>query len=911
MNKGKSSPSTAGVTLVELMVTVVILSVAGLGIAGSYTYIARANQVHRTTTLGSNLSQEQMEVLKNKNYFEVIPTTTPSYNANFNPPIPYDNALYPPSTVNIGNMAFTRLTYVERVSANGNTLIFVSPDSLDTGLKRITITTVWQIGGNWYQKSLSNLMASSQYSSASGFTGTVIDAATLLPIQGADVFATGDSLFHDFTDNNGKYTMAATPGHFSVQAQSAGYFPQTFGPYSIANGSITSVNFSLSARANGSVSGSAWVNNHILISQVVTATNTNVAGGGAVPQLVEYIELFNPTTYQINVTPAPPLNTYLHDYIRINALLGGAVNGDIMSPTPPGGIAGVYVSTYIAAGGYYLVANYSAFLANGKWITADAYFQNMAAPPHYLSRNSYGAVQVTDSLGNTLDQVCWQGTGGVPAGSGYLGTTYPLPGQYCNGTPVPLDSNCGMNAGAGAGCAAAPYLGNQLVRFSSITVLNRTMYAGTYGSAYNSQINAVDFKYPVAASPATLGLNYNPFVSTSPVLPVISGTPAYGAVVTCNDGLSASTQAWQTSVAGFNYATYTLVGIATGTWTVDISSGFDYLSISSVAVLTPSLSTTIPNNVTFPPWALTGLTNALLTGTTTNGLITGQVVDPNGNPLSGIQVAAHGTSPSLTAANGRYVISAPAGTYSVVANPNNVNGSFSSQQSDSIVVSAGQIANGNDFTLSGAGRVNGYVCDFSAANVYPGVTVNALDGNGNSVAQVVTNSNGNFSVKNLSTGTYTFEPVLDPDQTAGSTSVGSCSAAGTSISCQVVAGTNISIGTFTITGAYGTIVGSATCCGAGGGPITTGALILATTGSIVGALPPDISSAVVLSAPYYMASSLSDGSFSLSVRASTAADHFNLYGWYTTYNGSTPVITKKSVNVNVTGGQVTNAGLQW
>ena len=864
-------PPTAGVTLVELMVTIVILSVAGLGLVGSFTYISRANQVHRTTTLGSNLSQEQMEVLKNKNYFEVIPTSAPSYNNTFNPPIPYDSGLYPPTQVNIGNMTFQRLTYVERVMASGANLVQVPPDSLDTGLKRITITTIWQIGSNWYRKPLTNLLASSQYSNASGFSGTVTDANTTLPIQGADVYAKGDSLFHDFTDANGNYVMSATPGSFSVEAQAPGYFAKTLGPFAITNGHITPVNFTganaLTPMTSGSVSGSVYVNRNLLISEVVTATNTVVTGGST--QLVEYLELFNPTTYQINITPASPSNTYTNESIKINSTLGGTLYNDLMSQGP----GGVYVSTYVPSGGYYLFANYPAFFAGGAWITADAYFQSASPPPHYLSRNSYGGIQITDSSGNMIDQVCWQGSGGSP-------------GLYCNGTPVPTDSTCGMNTGEPSGsCSGSPYEGNQLVRLSSIATLGR----GTYGSAYNSMNNAVDFVYPIAAQPSTLGLNYKPFVSTSPVLPVVSGTPAYGAIVTSNDGLSASTAAW----------------------TVEISSGFNYLAISSVSVLTPSLSTTIPNAVTLPAWPAVGLTNALLTGTTTNGIISGQITDPNGVPLSGIQVSVHAASPSLTTAAGFYNISAPPNTYSVVANQNSVNPWYTSQQVDGIVVAAGQINNGNNFTLSGAGRVNGYVCNSALANVYPGVTIEAMDGNGNSVAQVVSAATGKFTINNLSTGTYTFAPVLDPDLTNAATALGTCSGAGGSISCSVTAGSNISIGTFTVAGAYGTISGNATCCGASGTPITTGVLILATTGTVAGALPPNISTAVLLTAPFYMASALSDGTFNLSVRASTASDHFNLYGWYTTYNGNTPVITKKSTNINVTGGQTSSTTLQW
>ena len=887
----RSAPGESGVTLVELMVTVVILAVAGLGIVGSFSYMARAAQLHRTTTLATNLSQEQIEVLKNKSYFEIIPTSAPTYNGNFNPSVPYDTGLYPPVTVSVGNNSFVRLTYVERVLATVGALSWVPPDSLDTGLKRITITTIWSLGGSWHQSSLSNLVASSQYSNTGGFGGKVTDATTGLPVEGADVYAKGDTLYHDFTDLNGNYTMSASPGGFSVAASAPGYFktsPATV--YTITSGNISTVNMTLTPMGSGSVSGSAWVNNSLLISEVVAATHTATISRTGSPgnNDVEYVELFNPTTFQFVIANNTGQVNMVTDYIKVNTQYAGSHNSDIFT----GGTKQVYVSSYVAAGGYYLLANVPRFMLNGQWLTADAYYDDDALAQKMLPSHECGSVQITDQNNKLLDQVCWNGDscGGAS--------------QFCNGTRIPTDASCGMNTGYSApGCQSSPWKSNQLVRFSSMSDLGR----GTYGSAYNSQNNAVDFQYPISGSASTLGPNYQPYVSTSPVRKVISGTPAYGAVITSNDGLSASAVATAVSVNGFSYATFTLVNVATGTWTVDISSGLDYLAISSVSVLA-SASTSVPNGATSPAWLLANLTNAILSSSTSNGIISGLVADPNGVPLSGITVTAEPATSAVTNSIGQYFLSAPPGTYSVIANPSSINGNYSSQQAPGIPVSAGQITNGNNFVLSGAGRVNGFVCNYAVSNAYPGVTVNALDINGNAVGQVVTTSGGKFIINNLSTGTYTFVTILDQDQTVSPAASGSCTSASGGISCSITAGTNVSIGTFTITGAYGVISGAVT---ASSSPITSGVLVVATTGTISGTLPPNLSSATMQGTPYYMASTLSDGSFSLNVRASTASATFNLYGWYTTYSGNTPSSSKRTATVTVTGGQTASASLAW
>lgn len=864
----KQLPPTAGVTLTELMVTVVVLAVGGLGMVGAFAYMARAVQAHRTATLATNLSQEQIEVLKNKNYFEVIPTAAPAYDNRFSPPVAYDTALYPPATAKVGNISFQRLTYVERVLASGNSFVTVPPDSLDTGIKRITVTIVWKSGGTWRRQSISNLLASSQYSNTGGFSGTVTDAVTHLPVPGADVYAKGNLLFHDFTGLDGTYVMSATPGSFTLAAQAPGYFkssPATV--YSVTNGNVTSADFQLTPMATGGISGAVYVNPSLLISQVVASTVQSHANFD-----VQYIELYNPTTSTIFIG-----NGSSHA-VRVNFTSAlGFTCADIPM---------TYNTTGVAPNHYYLIANTSTFSVSGVSYAADAVYnangdgslnptvcvgsgngQCVGTGPFRAPCAGYsGTVYLTDSSGGAIDAVGWTGGGFTP--SGCSGTCYPLAG--------------GLQRG------------DQLVRMTSTGTV-----VASLGNAYNSHENNLNF---VLDSPLALP----PRASASSNAP-ISGTPAYGAVITSNDGLSASTAAWMASSNGFHYASFTLVNVATGSWIVDISSGSAALEISSVGVV-GNAYTAIPSSATSPAWPAAGLNNAILTGVNSNGIVSGRVTDPNGSPMAGITVSVQGEYSGLTDASGRYFVAAAPNTYTVTANPGNLSPNYSSQQLADVVVAGGQISGGNDLVISGAGRVSGYVCDFSLANPYPGVTVTALDGNGNSVAQVVTASNGKFTIPNLSTGIYSIAVVLDPDQSATATPLTPCSSASDAISCAVTAGSNVSVGTFTVAGAYGTISGRVTASGA---PITTGVMIVATTGTVSGSLPPAVSTATLAGTPFYMASSQSDGTYSLSVRASTASATFNLYGWYTTFAGSTPVVVKKNATVNVTGGQSSTANLAW
>src|SRR5262249_21376449 len=105
--------ATAGVTLVELMITVAVLSIGVLAAVGSFQYISTALQNSKTHTLANNLAQEQIEKLKNLQYYTLLVTTNTYSDNRFTPSLDYDTGNYPASTITEGGIPFTRGTRVD------------------------------------------------------------------------------------------------------------------------------------------------------------------------------------------------------------------------------------------------------------------------------------------------------------------------------------------------------------------------------------------------------------------------------------------------------------------------------------------------------------------------------------------------------------------------------------------------------------------------------------------------------------------------------------------------------------------------------------------------------------------------------------------------------------------------------
>jgi hypothetical protein len=279
-------------------------------------------------------------------------------------------------------------------------------------------------------------------------------------------------------------------------------------------------------------------------------------------------------------------------------------------------------------------------------------------------------------------------------------------------------------------------------------------------------------------------------------------------------------------------------------------------------------------------------------------LVSGVVSDANNAALANIQVSGGGAS-TLTSLTGQYLLSLATGTVQVTANPSNQNHAYSSAF-NTLTLTVGQLVN-NPFTLSLAGSLVGFFQTGSSTPL-PGRTAVALQG-GNQVAQGASDNSGHFYLNNLATGTYTVQPSLDPAETVTPLSV---------VVTLSSTGTATSVSTFTVTNGLAQITGQVTV-GTPSQQITTGVLLVASTATISGANPPSLNGATgPLCAPcYYTGSSDATGQYTVSVRSSTTT--YQLYGWYTTFNGSTPSTTRQgpyALNVS-TAGVIVSQNIAW
>jgi hypothetical protein len=263
---------------------------------------------------------------------------------------------------------------------------------------------------------------------------------------------------------------------------------------------------------------------------------------------------------------------------------------------------------------------------------------------------------------------------------------------------------------------------------------------------------------------------------------------------------------------------------------------------------------------------------------------------------SAIPVSAAGASASANTTTGQYFLRLLPGTYDITANANNAVATYVTVTSQTVQVDLGRVSSDVDFILTQGGRIRGRVTR-DGTNALPGVAVVALDANDVARDQEVSGSDGYFLMTNLATGTYSVEPVLGSGEASSPTSVTS----------TVTAGVTVFSSTFTISGAYGTIRGSVT---ESGSPVRSGIIVMASTTTIT--VPPALSLTTLEGAGYYATNSYEDGTYALEVLGSTSTT-YKVYGYYTSFNGSTPVVSTRSVtNVSVVPGNTTSGvDLSW
>lgn len=831
-----------GVTLIELMIALALVTIGIIGMVNSFGFIQKGIQASKNKTLASNLAQEKMQIIKQKVYYQVLVTSDPAHNTtDFAPEsIDYDTGYFPPENITEAGVTYARYTLIQPARENSGVMEVLSPSTPDTGMRLITITVVWSQGGVKRKLALRSLMANPDTVMANAvFTGYVKDSAwPNLPIEGALVNVAENMGWRDTADSAGKYYINASPGNYYMVASADGYYTQIKLVSVAANASL-SQDFSMVRIATASVSGTVWLRDHLVIS-MITGSTVNTSGYDQ-----EYVEIFNPTTWT------------------------WTANGDIglkfqrYADSSRHEIKMHYLRDSIPSQGYYLFANTPIVSAAGANVNADAVWDDdnsLSDFPLFSTQKNIipvfengggegcGAVELYSDSKGTQDRVGWNRSNENKTAPFYETAAYPQ----------------------GIGLERA----ETYARYPSTAGAN-----SAYGPAYDSNNNSVDI---YGLQPAVNA----PHNSLSSVKTVIAGTPAAGAVVTASDGVSSSTEAWLTGTPP--YSTFTLVNVATGTWTVIISSGLYMLQNDTVTVLSPGAVYNFPSSTTF------------LTQYATMGVITGRVLNALGLPITSpspitLSAGGAGSPTTASASDGRYRLLVSTGMVDVIANPGNANASYVSLSSVSIPAQAGVVWSGVDFILYQGGRVSGFVT-LDGINALPGVAVSITDINGISRDQQVSGTDGRFTSISVPTGTYTAQPAIGSLEQAIPSS--------TTVSLTAPGATKFS-STFTITGAMGYITGTVQ---SGGQPIKTGVLIVVTTTTLPGTsppVPPALSVATLAGVPYYVVSSMEDGTYIIAAREATAPK-YNVYAYFPTPSGTGVTMLYKTVaGVQVLSGQTT------
>lgn len=841
--------NSRGVTLVELMVAVAVMSVGILGFFGAFSFISKSLHVSRTRTLSTNLGQERIEALKNLSYYDLLITTASALDTRFTPALTYDTISYPPETISIGGVSFTRYTFVALAQIDNDVISTATYTYPDTGMKQIMVHVVWTDAGTAKRWTLTNLLENPNVNPLDASLAGTIDKAAGGALPGAVVKIEQNPDWNSTTDSSGGYSFRVYHGSYTVRASSAGFYDGVTTIQSLAAGSNTTMpTIALTAIATGTVAGNAWINSGLVISQIVAGTNTACADGSN--HDVEYLELFNPTTAAVNIGQT---GTYPKD---VSVLYYDESSGFNRTDSATG-FNFTHVSTFVPPGKYYLIANATSFVVFGSWINADAYYNTSSLYVNYIRRDKAGGLRLVASDGAILDTVGWEDNNNDA--------------PVYEGSDLPLQSTDGLGTG------------KQVVRVSSPAAGDLANL--TYGKAYDSDNNENDFLYDTISGYS--GMNFPPSSTAGSAQTVIAGRPAVGASVAASDPYSGSTTAYTAYITSgslsLRYAPFRLVGVTTSSssgWTVEIASGTYYAQISTV-VVSQNVTNSIPNAATAPSWPVSNNYSAMLTSSTVNGFIRGQVTDLNNNALSGLTVLAGGVT-KTTSANGAYFASVSSGSVVVIANPNNANTSYI-QSIAVVTVNTGEMTTSN-FILSLGGSLQGYLT--SGTTPLPNYVVTANIG-GSQYGSGTSNTSGTFTIRNLSTGTYTVQPILDSAQDSSPNT----------ISATVSSTGTVTIGTFTVSGAFGNIAGTVTNTAANE-LVTSGALVLAST-STISSTPPSLaaSSSPALS-PLYAVSSKADGSYILPVRGSNTY-YLSVYVPTVAASGSVSITTKTYSSIYV------------
>src|SRR5438132_563849 len=129
-------PSARGLTLLEVIIATMILTVGVIALLGTFGGISKSIRVSKSKTIATNLNQEKIEYLKNISYYRLLVTTSPTTATETGlGGFQYDRGYYPPEALTVGQIDFERRVLIQKVTESGGNLSINNWYDSDTGLK--------------------------------------------------------------------------------------------------------------------------------------------------------------------------------------------------------------------------------------------------------------------------------------------------------------------------------------------------------------------------------------------------------------------------------------------------------------------------------------------------------------------------------------------------------------------------------------------------------------------------------------------------------------------------------------------------------------------------------------------------------------------------------------------------------
>jgi len=537
-------------------------------------------------------------------------------------------------------------------------------------------------------------------------TGTVTDASTSAPVTGVFVQA------YDLGGNPVASTQTASDGTYTVSGLATGSYKVSFVP-----GGNYAPQF-----YDGKASLAAADPVAVTAGSTTSGINAALAAGGQITGTVTDAS-----------TSSPVGNVEVDVYDSSGSLVAYAQTASDGTYAVSGLATGSYKVSFVPGG------NYLPQFYNGKASLA-------AADPVAVTAGS------TTSGINAALAAGGQITGTVTDAS----TSAPVAGVFVQaydsgGNPVASTQTASDGTYTIAGLATgsykvgfAPYGTNYVPQF----------YNG------KASLAAAD-PMAVTAGSTTSGINAALAAGgqiTGTVTDASTSAPVAGVFVQAYDSGGNPVASTQTASDG----TYTIAGLATGSYKVGFVPGGTYLpqfydGKASLAAADP-VAVTAGSTTSAINAALVVSGSGQISGTVTDastsspvGNVEVDVYDSSGGFVSSVQTASNGTYIVPGLATGSYKVGfVPGGTYL----PQFYNGKATLTAADPVAVTAGSTTSGINAALAAGGQISGTVTDASTSSPVGNVEVDLYDSSGGFLASTQSASDGTYTFPDLVTGSY-------------------------------------------------------------------------------------------------------------------------------------------------------------